>query len=210
LRHRVGRTGWDDSFHAGRLEHPIHNPLHTALSGGWHGGGLLPESLGRACPPCTLGRDASLQSLQSTYCHGNSIDRPALELGACTPATLATYPEPRTRHACTERNTSRPRRRGLAIAGITCLEWRTGLAPSSPAVGRKPPPLGMPGCPDMTHAGIVNPCTSRDNGTTDVSCHHLARPGCPGHPRGLGPFPHAVHQHRSFPSPETPSTHGSW
>ena len=92
----------------------------------------------------------------------------ALELGAYALSICATCIGPRTRHACTERDTSRPRRRWLAVAGNTCLEWRIGLAPMSPAVGRKPPPYGMAGCPDMTRTGVVNPCTSRDNRTTDA------------------------------------------
>lgn len=143
-------------------------PARCRLVRGWHVAGCYFERLGRASPPCTLEEDASLQSLQSTYCQGNLKNRLALELEACALPICATCIEPRTRHACTERNTSCPRRRWLAVAGITCLEWRIGLAPMSPAVGRKPPPFGMPGHPDMTRTGVVNPCTSRDDKTTDV------------------------------------------
>ena len=77
--------------------------------------------------------------------------------------------EPRTRHASTERDTSRPRRRGLAVAGITCLEWRNRFGADLPAVAPKPPPHGISGCSDMTRTGVVNPCTSRDSKTTDAS-----------------------------------------
>lgn len=109
----------------------------------------------------------------------------------------------RTRH-------NRPRRRRIAVAGITCLEWRIGLAPYSPAVGRKPPPFGMSGYPDMTRTGVINPCTRRDNKTTDVPFRYLNETlVTQSQLRELEPFPHAVHQHHSFPSSETPSTHGS-
>lgn len=137
------------------------------------------ESTGRASPPGTLKEDASFQSLQSTCCHGTSQDRLAHELGAFTLPIHATLVEPRTRHACTERDTSRPRGRRLAVAGITCLEWRIGLAPITPAVTRQSPPLGTPGNPGMTRAGVFNRCTRRDSKITDVSVHPQNKPGCP-------------------------------
>jgi hypothetical protein len=102
----------------------------------------------RVVPPCqgdgtrliatlsTQGEQARLASPKkmplSNLCSRQIITRvrkyrPVSELGAFTLPTLATCTEPRTRHACTERNTSRPRRRWLAVAGITCLEWRIGF-----------------------------------------------------------------------------------
>jgi hypothetical protein len=57
----------------------------------------------------------------------------SLELSLFRPSRPAFAP--RTRHACTERDTSRPRRRGLAVAGITCLEWRIGLGADCASCG---------------------------------------------------------------------------
>lgn len=53
------------------------------------------------------------------------------------------------------------------------------LVPIAPAAALKSPPLGMPGLPDMTHAGVISPCTSRDNSTTDVPFTLQSNPGCP-------------------------------
>ena len=54
------------------------------------------------------------------------------------------------------------------------------LVPITPAVTSKPPPLGMPRVsPDMTHAGVINPCTSRDSSTTDVPFTFQPNSGCP-------------------------------
>jgi hypothetical protein len=74
-------------------------------------------------------------------------DRPVHELGALTLPTPATCIEPRTRHACTERNTSCPRRRWLAVAGITNLEWRIGLGADCASCGLEgsTASCGMPG-----------------------------------------------------------------
>jgi hypothetical protein len=90
---------------------------------------------GRASSPRTPKEDASFQSLQSTNYHESSQNRPVHELGAFTLPTLATCVESRTRHACTGRDTSRPRRRWLAVAGITCLEWRIGLGADCASCG---------------------------------------------------------------------------
>jgi len=124
--------------------------------------------------------------------------------------TLATFTEPRTRHACTERDTICPRDRKLAVAGITCLEWRVGLAPTSPAVALKPPPCGMPGCPSNSY-GRCRPLHELRTARPLT----LLSPFEPllvaqSWPEGLEPFPHAMHQHHGFPDSETPSTHGSW
>lgn len=53
--------------------------------------------------------------------------------------------------------------------------------------------------PKQTHAGVVNPCASRDCKTTGVPGHHRVNPGCPESARRLEPFPHAVHQTPQLP-----------
>jgi len=106
-------------------------------------------------------------------------ERPDPELGAYTLLTLATFIEPRTRHACTERDTIRPRDRKLAVAGITCLEWRVGLAPTSPAVTLKPPPCGMLGRPSKLVRALSTLARAEDSEATDAPFTNRATPGCP-------------------------------
>jgi hypothetical protein len=102
--------------------------------GGWHVAGCYLESLGRASPPCTREKMPLTNLCSRLVVTSTQENRPVLELGALALLLPATLVEPRTRHACTERDTIRPRERKLAVAGITCLEWRVGLAPISPAV----------------------------------------------------------------------------
>lgn len=168
---------------------------------------MLPRTPG-ASKPALHPRERCLSPISAVNLLSREfVNRLVPELEACALLIFATFIEPRTRHACTERNTSRPRKHGLAVAGITCLEWRVGLAPISPAVAPKSPPHGMSGCPDMTRTGVFNPCTSRDSKTTDVPFRLLREtPVAQSQPRELEPFPHVMHQHHSFPSSETPST----
>lgn len=178
-RHRVHRSGgtnrstrcgWDTCFTA-RCAPPC--------QGLWCAADCYLEHTRRASSPGTPEEDASHQSLQSTCCQGNSKDRLAHELRAFAPSIPATLVEPRARHACTERDTSRPRGRGLAVAGITCLEWQIGWTPISPAVTWHSPPLGDAWKPGIARAGVVNHCTSRDSKITGVSLHPSTRPWLP-------------------------------
>jgi hypothetical protein len=159
---------WDESFHACTAGTPASQPAPCRLVRGMALRWLLPRAPG-ASKPALHPRERCLSPISAVDLLSQEfVNRLVPELGAFALPTLATFIEPRTRHACTGRDTSRPRERWLAVAGITYLEWRVGLAPISPAVARKPPPLGMPGRPDMTHTGVVNPCTSRDSKTTDA------------------------------------------
>jgi hypothetical protein len=73
------------------------------------------------------------------------------------------------------------------------------LVPIAPAVVSKPPPLGMSSLPDMTHAGVINPCKSRDSSTTDVSFTPKPDPSCPG----AAPTARALST-RDAPTPQLP------
>lgn len=136
---------------------------------------VTPASLPHREPPCRGDgprRGATLSTLESKLTRSSkkmplpnicsrllsrvSKNRPALELGACALLILATRIEPRLRHACTERDTNRPRESRLAVAGVTDPEWRTGLVPTSPAVIVQLPPRGMPGFSGITHARVVS------------------------------------------------------
>jgi hypothetical protein len=88
-----------------QLGHLLHNPLHTALSGGWHAGDCYLERLGRASSPCTLEKDASHQISAVDLLSREFVNRLVPELGACALLTFVTFSEPRTRHACTGRDT---------------------------------------------------------------------------------------------------------
>jgi len=179
LRHQVGHSrgtsrstmrGWNTWFTT-RLAPPCQG------DGFWL---AATSKAGTSKPVQTLEEDASLQSLQSTYCQRSPKDRLALELGAFTLPPFATSIEPRPRHACTGRDTSRPRRRWLAVAGMTSLEWWTGLAPVSPAVTwAASDPEGSCLEPRQDSHGRFQPCTSRDGQTTDVPRPSLNRSGCP-------------------------------
>jgi hypothetical protein len=54
LTQRLAASGsprkWDESFHATRLGHLLHNLLHAALSGGWHAAWLLLRAPGASMP----------------------------------------------------------------------------------------------------------------------------------------------------------------
>jgi len=103
-------------------------------------------------------RDASLQSLQSTWCHEHPLIAQFPSHRACTRPISATCVEPLARHACTEGDTSCPRGRQLAVAGITDLEWWIGLAPNPPAVTTQPPhpKVGCPDCSGKTRADLLS------------------------------------------------------
>jgi hypothetical protein len=133
---------WDESFHVMRLVTPASQPVPCrrvrVMARSW----LLPRAY-RASKPAWHPQRRCLSPISAVDLLSWELARcPAHEPGAFARRISATLVEPRTRHACTERDTSRPRGRWLAVAGITCLEWRTGLAPITPAVTWQSPPLG--------------------------------------------------------------------
>lgn len=125
---------WDVSFHTVTAGAPASQPAPYRLVRGM----VRSRSLSRAPGASKLAlhpREGCFSPISAVDLLSQEfVNRLVPELGAYTLLNLATFTEPRTRHACTERDTICPRGRGLAVAGITCLEWRVGRVPSSPAV----------------------------------------------------------------------------
>jgi len=159
----------------------------------------------RASPPRTPRRRCLFPISAVDLCHRNPNNRPALEPGACALSTLATCLEPRLRHACTERDTNRPRRRWLAVAGITSLEWWIGLVPISPAVAWEAPTFRRRPVSGRSSHGRFQPlCEPRRPNHWCLLSRTERALVAQSSSVSREPFPHAMHQTPQLPRPGDP------
>jgi hypothetical protein len=135
-----------------------------------------PVSRGRRLP---RREDASSQHLQPTCCHENPRDRQTLKLQALTFSTTGTSFSPLAPFRCRNnaRDSNRPRRRRIAVAGISDPEWPRSWCCASQ---RQPPPPYPPpfglwhALLRATRSGLLDPHVP-DGSTTDAPCHTLRR-----------------------------------
>jgi hypothetical protein len=124
--------------------------------------------------------DASFQHLQPTCCHENPRDRQTPKLQAFTFPTTATFFALLTplRYRNNAPNANRPRRRRIAVAGISDPEWLCRWCCASQR--QSPPPSPLPfrveGRPsqDATRPGLLDPNEPGDS-TTNAPCHTVHR-----------------------------------
>jgi len=181
LRCRGRCSGWDETFHAQQLWHLLHNPPRCRLVRVMAPDRLLLRAGSDEQARPMYSKKMPLSNRCSRHTPRASKDRTALEHRAYALLTLATLLEPLTRHACTERDTSRPRGRWSAVAGIANLEWRVGLVPNSPAVAcTASTAVGMADFSTIAHGERCQLHTSRSRPTTGVSFHRPVPPGRPG------------------------------
>jgi hypothetical protein len=154
-------------------------------------GGLAPPAISTSPWPeshTNTEKDASCQPLQPTCCQRVPAEYPTPERAthAAMPAAFVSHTRQRVNAA---KHARQPRRRRIAVAGISDLRWPTQLVLRKPAAATTISSNEGPGLPERSPASALSADCELDGVTTDAPCRQPRWCGCPHSEEGQNVFP---------------------